>query len=87
VVEMECVGVPGGRLRRGWAGLVENGWRDRRDGGGMGFTSRGLSYSSGLRSGRWRGGGGLWGLTPAGLKTGHYTLNRFGARWRHGRVR
>ena len=34
-----------------------------------------------------RGLGGLWNLTPTGLKTGHYMLNEFGARGRQGSVR
>jgi len=29
----------------------------------------------------------LWGLPCTGLKTGHYMLNEFGARGRHGSVR
>jgi hypothetical protein len=83
VIEMECVGVPAwGKLRRGWAGprwFVENGWRDQRD-------ELGCGKRIGLVGG-WYGGVGLWSLTPAGLKTGHYTLSKFGARRRQGCVR
>ena len=33
------------------------------------------------------GRGGLWSLNPSGLKTGHDSLNEFGARFRQGTVR
>src|SRR6267378_3976984 len=91
--ELGCgkrIGLVGDWWSGGWT------WRGGlgRGGGGKSLTSKGLSYSGGLRSGRWRSGGGswirgrggLWSLTPTGLKTGHYTLNKFGARRRQGSV-
>ena len=83
MVEMESVGIPGwGRLRRGCAGprgFVGNGWRDRRD-------ELGCGKRIGLVGG-WYREVGLWSLTLAGLKTGHYRVNKFGACGRQGSVR